>query len=308
MRRSAGIVAASIAVCAAGAYGQVITFNGPMPWVTQRNDSITVRAQIDTAQLKKKKEITLAVDLVNERLQKKMLAKKTFDVNDYTGEFAFGPVKQNLVGGRSYIRIDWSIPGTTTSKGVISPIGIVALDKLPQPETIAVPHAKEDADAAAVVSSVKEADYKKAGMATLAFAWNKAAFYIILVKQQAPGSVRFAFDGKNGKNAFLSFADRVVMYRPDKDSLTGIHFSPVMMGDTVVYNEKPWPNEFTKSVSGDRIVIRVPWYDTGIIPFEERKMGLGIMTFDAKGQQTAAFPAKADFFLPGTWCDLLLAK
>jgi hypothetical protein len=81
-----------------------------------------------------------------------------------------------------------------------------------------------------------------------------------------------------------------------------------MAGDTLKYNQKAWPNELTKSASGDKTIIRVPWYDVGIIPFEERRMGMGIMAFDAKGQQTAALPPKADFFLPGTWCDLLLAK
>lgn len=307
MQGRAGILTACIAFCAAGAYGQIITFNGPLPWVTQRNDSITVRAQIDTAQLKKKKEISLSASLVNDRMQKKPLARKTFAVSDYTGEFALGTVKQNLAGGRSYIRVDWSIPGTD-SKGVIAPIGIVALDMLPQPDVITVPHAPEGADAAGVAAALKDNNFKTAGTAKFAFAWNKDGFYIVLIKKQAPGTARFAFDGKNGKSAFLSFADRAVLYWPDKDSLSGVHFSPLMAGDTLKYTEKPWPNELTKTAAGDKIVIRVPWFDTGIIPFEERKMGMGIMTFDAKGKQTAALPAKADFFLPGTWCDLLLAK
>jgi hypothetical protein len=292
----------------AGAYGQIITFNGPMPFITQRNDSITVRAQIDTAQLKQKKTIVLSAVLVSDRLQKTPLVKKTFPVVDFTGEFALGPVGRNLVGGRSYLKIDWSIPGVTGAKGVLLPIGIVALDKLPKNETIAVPRVKDGADAAAVVSSVKETDFHALGAVKFAFAWNKDALYIVLLKNAMPGTVRFAFDGKNGKNAFLSFADRVVMYQPDKDSLMGVHFSRTMAGDTVKYEQKPWLNEFTKSVSGDKTVLRVPWYDVGVIPFDERKVGMGIMAFDAKGQQTAALPPKADFFLPGTWCDLLLAK
>jgi hypothetical protein len=215
---------------------------------------------------------------------------------------------KELAGGRSYIKIDWSIPDVTNGKGSLLPIGIAALDKLPKNEAIAVPRLKEGVDMAAVASSVQAGDFRALGVLKFAFAWNKDALYIVLEKKAMPGDVRFAFDGKNGKNAFLSFADRVVMYQPDKDSLRETHFSRVMAGDTLKYNQKAWPNELTKSASGDKTIIRVPWYDVGIIPFEERRMGMGIMAFDAKGQQTAALPPKADFFLPGTWCDLLLAK
>ena len=306
MRRISKMLAACIAGSVVGAYCQVITINSPAAWVTQRNDSITVRAQIDTAQVKKK-ELTLSAELVNDQAKSKSLATKTFKISDYTGDFALGPVKQDLVGGLSYIKINWSIPGTV-NKGSIAPIGIVALDKLPKAEMVAVPHAAEGADAAAVVAAVKDADYKTVGSAKAALAWNKDAFYIILVKQAMAGTVRFAFDGKNGKNAFVSFADRVVMFMPDKDSLWGAHYSRQMAGDTLKYVEKSWPSELKKSVSGDKIVLRIPWYDTGIVPFGDRKIGFGVMAFDAKGTQVAALPASAKYFLPGTWGDIQLVK
>jgi hypothetical protein len=306
MRRISKMLAACIAGSIVGAYGQVITFNSPSAWVTQRNDSITVRAQIDTAQIKKK-EIALSVCLVNDLAKAKLLAQKTFKVNDYTGEFTLGTVKQDLVGGLSYIKIDWSIPGTT-NKGSIAPVGIVALDKLPQAGPITVPHAQEGADIAAVAASVKEADFKAVGSVKAAFAWNKDAFYIILNKLSAPGAVHFAIDGKNGKNAFVSFADRFVMFMPDKDSLWGAHYSRQMVGDSIKYVEKPWPNELKKNASGEKIVLRIPWYDTEIVPFEERKIGFGVVVFDAKGVQSAALPATAKYFLPGTWGNLQLVK
>jgi hypothetical protein len=308
MRQTKGLLATCLAVCVTGASGQVITFNGPMPWTTQRNDSITVRAQIDTAQMKKKKTIVLSAVLVNDRLQKTALVKKAFPVNDITGEFPLGPIGKNLAGGRSYVKIEWSIPEVAGGTGFLSPLGIVALDKLPQAVTVAVPRLNEGTAIAAAAAAVKESDYHAAGAAKFAFAWSREAFYIILLKKEMGGTVRFAFDGKNGKNAFLSFADRVVMYQPAKDSLKGSHFSRVMRGDSLAYDEKPWPSEMTKSVSGDKVVLRVPWYDIGVIPFEERRMGMGVMTFDAKGRQTMAFPQNADFFMPGTWCDLVLAK
>ena len=306
MKQLTGMLAGCIVFCAVGAYSQVVTFNSPVPWVTQRNDSITVRAQIDTAQIKKK-EFAVSVDLVGEGAKKKTLAKKTFKITDYSAEFAMGTVSQNLVGGLSYIKIDWSVPGTV-NKGSISPIGIVALDKLPKPDSTIITHAKDGADAAAVAALVKDGDLKTVGSAKYAFFWNKEALYIALVKTKSPGTVRFAIDGKNGKNAFLSFADRVILFQPDKDSVWGSHFSREMIGDTLKYAGKSWPSEITKTVVGDKIILRVPWYDTGIIPMEDRRMGLGIMEFGANGKQAAAVPASADFYLPGTWGDFVLAK
>ena len=306
MRQVCKIMALCVVTGTLTASAQIITFNSPLAWVTQRNDSITIRAQIDTSQIKKK-EFALSVDLVNADMKKKALAKKSFKVTDYTAEFAVGTIGQNLVGGLSYIKINWSIPGTA-NKGFISPIGIVALDKMPQTPPLVIARVQDGADAAAIAGVVQ--DYRTVAGSKVALAWNKDAFHIVLVKQEkaAPGTLRFSFDGKNAKNAFLSFADRVVMYQADKDSLWGLHYSRQMNGDTVKYVEKPWPNEVKKSVSGDKIVIRIPWYDSGIIPFDGRKFGLCMAAFDAKGKQTESSPASAQFFLPGTWSDVELGK
>jgi hypothetical protein len=99
MRRLCGMIAASMVALSFSAYSQIVTFNSPISWVTQRNDSITVRCQIDTAQLKGKKGFAVTVSQVNEKQQKKQLAKKTFPVTDYSGEFAMGPVGTVLTGG-----------------------------------------------------------------------------------------------------------------------------------------------------------------------------------------------------------------
>jgi hypothetical protein len=306
MKQLTGILAAYFAFCAVGVFSQIVSFNSPVPWVTQRNDSITVRAQIDTAQIKKK-EFAVSVDLVSEGAKKNTIARKTFKIADYSVEFALGRISRDLVGGLSYLKIDWSIPGTT-NKGTISPVGIVALDKLPKPDSIMIAHAKDGADAAAIAASVKESDFKVVGTAKYALLWNKEALYLAIVKTPDPGTVRFAIDGKNGKNAFLSFADRVVIYQPDKDSVWGSHFSRELIGDTLKYAEQPWPSEITKTVVGDKVIVRVPWHDAGIIPMEGRRIGLGIVTFGANSRQAAAVPASADFYLPGTWSDFVLAK
>lgn len=303
----------AIAVCAvlfaSTAYGQIVTFNSPLSWTTQRNDSVTVRSQIDTAQVKKK-QFDVTVELVDKKLRKKTLARKSFPIKDYSCEFDMGPINQTLVGGFSYIKINWKLPGSD-NKGYIAPIGIVALDKLPPAPVDTIAKAPDNADAAAVVKAIKQDDYLTAGAEKFGFAWNRQALYIVYMKNEktAPDvTLRFAIDGKNGKNAFLSFADRVVMYAPKNDSLWGTHFKRVLSEETLKYDVKPWPNEMTKTKAGSAVVIAIPWYDSGIIPFGERRFGMGVMTFDGKDQQTAALPEKGDFFLPGTWGDFVLAK
>jgi hypothetical protein len=187
---------------------------------------------------------------------------------------------------------------------------VVALDKLAPAPLAMVARVQDGVDAAGVAGALKEADFQNIGQEKYALAWNKDALYIVLVKQQKPaaGVIRFAIDGKNGKNAFLSFADRVVSYQASNDSLAGAHYARAMIGDTLKYEIKPWPNEMQRTAVGDKIVIKVAWYDSGILPFSERKFAIGIMTFDEKNKQVAAQPPKADFYLPGTWGDFELAK
>lgn len=309
MRRLCGMIAACVATFSFSAFGQIVTFNSPLSWVTQRNDSITVRCQIDTALIKGKKEFAVTVHLVDKKMQKRQLAKKTFPITDYSGEFTMGTVNQVLVGGHSYLKIDWAIPGSE-NKGYISPIGIAVLDKLPPVKLAGIARIPDGADATGAAAGLKDADFIGVGAEKCAFAWNKDALYIVIARQSTPaaGSIRFAIDGKNGKNAFLSFADRVLEYHPSNDSLSCLHYSRIMTGDTLKYETKPWPNEVKKNVSGDKIVISIPWFDSGIIPFGERKFGIGLMTFDVKGTPLASYPAKADFFLPATWGDFELAK
>ena len=75
-------------------FSQVISVNTPLPWVSLRNDTIIVRAQIDTATLKKKR---LSLTLMSVKNGKsKTIATKTFPVKDPSGEFSFGKIKRKL--------------------------------------------------------------------------------------------------------------------------------------------------------------------------------------------------------------------
>ena len=79
----------------------------------------------------------------------------------------------------------------------------------------------------------------------------------------------FAFDGKNGKNAFLSYPDRIISYIPAKDSLNTIHYKRDVKEDTLRYTDKLWQSEIKKEIIGEKVVISMPWADIGVIPLRK---------------------------------------
>jgi len=120
--------------------------------------------------------------------------------------------------------------------------------------------------------------------------------------------LQFALDGKNGKNAYISYPDRIIVYAPSKDSVYGIHYNRDMRNDSLIYIPKDWETGITKSKIDGKVVIKAPWYQTGIIPFEDRTIGFGAFALNSTSAQTAAVPSGAKYFIPGTWGDLLLKK
>lgn len=284
---------------------QTISFNTPLPWVSLRNDKLTVRAQVDTAQLKKKK-LKLTVSAVkNGRLRR--IASKSFPLTDPSGEYSFTSLKKKLIGGEEYVKIEWSISGTK-DKGTIEPIGIADLSNLP--ETTPVAAVKIDDGIAAKDAAAKiTGDFNKTGSTEYAFAWNKTTFFIAIKKSMGNKSIKFGLDGKSGKNAFLSYPDRFVMYTPaDSTPVKGIHFERKVKNDSLKYKELDWRNEITSEETGETIVIAMPWSDAGMISFEERTIGFGVFVENDKGTTVAALPKKADDQIPATWGVLKLNK
>ena len=73
-------------------YTQVISINTPLPWVSLRNDTLIVRAQVDTAALKNKK-LSLTLQTVKKG-KKSVIASKIFPITDPSGEFSFGKIRR----------------------------------------------------------------------------------------------------------------------------------------------------------------------------------------------------------------------
>lgn len=286
-------------------FSQTISFNTPLPWVSLRNDSLTVRAQVDTAELKDKK-LKITVSTVKNGRSKK-ITSKNFSLTEPSGEFAFGSLRKKLVGGEEYIKIDWSISGTK-DEGTIEPIGIANLTALPEISPLTAVKV-DDGIATGDVSGKITGEFNKTGATEYAFAWNKSTLFIAVKKATADKSIKFAIDGKSGKNAFLSYPDRFIVVSPaDSSPVSGIHFERDVKADSLKYKELKWRNEISSVESGDVIIVAMPWYDAGMISFEERTVGFGVFTENESGKTVASVPEKADDQIPATWGVLKLAK
>lgn len=298
MKKSLCLVSMSIMAYTVCASAQVITFNSPAPWITQRNDSIIVKAQLDTSKFNKKK-ITLAVSKV-ENGKKTLINEKSFKVKDITQDFFLGLAGIGIVGGKDYLQIDWSIP-KSTEKGSFAPVGIVKLTAVDKNETVHVTKTSTE------LSAIKDVGYTQLHDKSYSVLWNEKQLVVVVKKTTAPGVLRFAFDGKNGKNAFLSYPDKIVDVVTDKDSLAAYDYQRTYQ-DSIIYTPKSWKNDITKVTQNDCIIITIPWSDLGLLPFEGRQIGFSAYSVAVNNSISAALPKNAKMFIPGTWGTIVLDK
>ncbi|NLW32649.1 MAG: hypothetical protein GXY77_14465 [Fibrobacter sp.] len=283
--------------------GEVVIVSSPGAWLTQRSDTIVAKAQIDTAQLEKK-EITIKLAQVNNG-KKRVLATKTFKVEDNMAEFSLGTINKDIVGGTEFLQLNWSVAGSDES-GSVGPLGIVKLDKKRDAEDLLAVRVKKGLDIDNIVSEFEKPN--KVGNLEFVTAWDTSSLYLIFQKSEEPGSIQFFIDGKNGKKAFLSYPDRIICYTPSKDSIHGFNYKREIRADSLIYTENVWNHEIATKTVGDKTLIVIPWADAGIIPFEGRKCGLGIFALNSSNKVTSSIPQNAERDIPGTWTDLVLQK
>lgn len=279
---------------------QVVVLNSPSPWLTMRNDSIIAKAQVDTAVLKS--------DKVNYTLSsvvggvKKQIAKKQVNVTDMSSEAFIAKLGSNVLGGKDFLTIEW---GADSLKGEVAPFGIVALDKVAKKAPLQVKSVDSNATLKTVAENTRDDQFVKCGTRSFALSWNKSALFIVVKKSSDTAKLVFGIDGKNGKNAFVAYPDRFVCVM--KDGVWGIHYERELEKDTLKYKELAWNNEITKEIIGEKIVIKMPWYDTGIVPFDGRQAGFAAFTMN-KDKATASYPEKANYYIPGTWGTFTILK
>jgi len=278
--------------------GQVVVLNSPAPWMTMRNDSIVAKAQVDTTVIKSRVvDYTLSSVIGGVT---KVVAKKQVKISDVSSDAFVAKVNSSILGGTDYLKLEWA---ADSQKGEISPIGILALDKMPKVAPLQAKKVDSAAALKAVADIVKDDQFVKFGARTFALAWNQDALYIVVKKTADTAGLVFGIDGKNGKNAFAAYPDRFVCLK--QDAVWGKHYDRAIEKTSLKYNEIAWNNEITKEIVGEKIVIRMPWYDTGIVPFDGRQAGFAAFI---KDKAAASYPEKAKQPIPGTWGTFVLVK
>lgn len=287
-------------------YGDVVTFNSPGSWATLRTDKIVAKMQIDTAKVEKKK---IKLNLISsDDGKEKNVSSKLYNVNDYSQEFELAELKTGILGGKKFLKIKWEIPGTKKA-GETDPFGIVKLeDGEESADLISAKAAGGPITAADLKGSLSDADFTSLSSSGFCVVWSDKALGIVFKKSGLPEGVLFCIDGKNGKNAFLSFPDRMIRYYTAKDSLKNYYFKRKIASDKISYDEKAWHSEISKSADADIAVVTVPWSDLGMLPFDNRVIGFSAFALDEKGEAVSSFPAKAEREIPGTWASLKFVK
>jgi hypothetical protein len=275
---------------------QVVTFNSPSPWMSLREEDVVAKTLLDTAKLEKK-PVTFTLFKI-ENGEKKKLASLSQIAKDYSQEFKLLQLKDKILGGRDYLTIEWSVKGKD-DKGSLEPFGVAIVS--PSPDTIAVGGFVESGVTLEKAKALKDDQLIKVGDNSFGIIWDKKLLGLVCKKGPAKESLTFVFDGKNGKNAFLSYPDRFVSYLPESDSVFARHYTRSVSDSGIVYTESKWNNEITKAADNQVAIILVPWHDTGIIPWDGRIIGFAVFS----GEQST-LPSGAQDRIPGTWADLVL--
>ncbi len=288
-----------------GAESQVVTFSDPSAWMTHRSNTFTARAQLDTAKIGEKNIRLVLYSMTDGR--KRTIASKTVAADDFVKKFELGSLSEKVIGGDDYLGIEWNVQGGTQS-GTCEPIGLVVLDELPKHTPIAAREISTGGDPAKVPAALQEGDFHAVGGQSLGVGWDSTALWFAFKHSEFDGVVEVALDGKNGKNAFLAYADRLVRYAPSADSVHTFHYRRQVQDGAVAYREARWRNETIISSQGDYTVVGLRWHDIGVIPQDKRTVGCGAFEIDAGGKTIASLHEGSTRMIPGTWGNLQLVK
>ena len=243
--------------------------------------------------------------------KKAQVVSKKFKTNDYSYECDLGAVKDEMIGGKDYYRIDWKVLGAAKKseekKGAIFPIGVVKLGGDVKESAIKCKSVSTPLTADAVNSALKDGDYAKAGNCMFSTLWNEKSFGIVLKNYTEIKNISVYIDGKNGKNAFLSHSDRIITYSPANDSLYAYYYKRAIIEEGIKYEEKKWVQQIEKDAKNDCVVIVIPWSDLGMLISEGRIFGIGVFAYYSE-KEKSSFPQNARQEIPGTWGSAVLIK
>jgi len=309
MKKKPVIVAGMFLLSAAAvlfAQDEAVTITSPTPWMTLRSDSAVVSVQADTLRLPQRSIAFKVNRSSNGRTN--TLFSKTVKMDDISADILLGKLIGLPIGGTDFLTIEWNVPGSEI-KGVIEPIGAVrltdAVTARPPLSAVRLKDGVTETQAADVLRGVTGTD---AGGAKFTAGWNKDGLYVLLNAVDA-AEVRLSIDGKCGKSAFLSWADRFVVFSAESDSVYGHHYKRSVDKNVMTFEVMAWGDKSTLSAakSESARLIKISWHDIGMQPFEDRNMGFAVFT-TSRTKKSTAYPGLANREIPGTWGDLKLEK
>ena len=289
----------------------------PSPWSTLRSDSVTVKVQAGLARLPEGGGIDFKV-VRRSGARASTLFTKSVGMDDSSADIFLGRSRDVPLGGTDYLSIEWSVPGTGL-KGVVEPVGVVRLDGaapdgnkwVPANPPLTAVRLKDGVADDEASGALAGAGGFEAGGIKFSAGWNTEGLFILFTPADGVSAVEFAFDLKCGKNAFLAWADRFVVYSAASDSVSGLHSGARSVDkEGMKFEEKAWGSGQSLSVvkAESARLVKVKWYELGAQPFEERNVGFAVFVKGRVKKQPASYPAAAVRGIPGTWGDINLAK
>lgn len=284
-------------------FSQSVTFQNPIPWLTMREGKLVTKVLLDTADLKNTPVVFTLSKIENGKETK--LASKEVKSSDYNQEFDFFTLKEAVFGGLNFYSLSWKATALKDKAGKIEPFGIVLIsnDSLTDIINAVRMPAVESVVVQAPASSQTSVSL---GSLQLDCVWDSVHFGLVIAQPSPSDSIFIMVDGKNGKNSFLAFSDRTILFMPKKDSLSTFGYKRSMEKGRVLYERKPWIQSIRKERNGGTTTFLIPWYDMGIIPVEGRSFGFAL--FIADGTYQKSFPENSRKEIPGTWGNIILAK
>ncbi|MFP4416100.1 MAG: hypothetical protein ACLFSB_02385 [Chitinispirillaceae bacterium] len=285
-----------------GVFSQVVVFNEPAPWMTLRDPKVEANILMDTAALEQN---SIRVKLLkNQAGRQTAISNRTFSIQDFPENISIGAVDEKTIGGQSFLEIQWSIPGAD-KQGSIAPLGLAMIESAEEDTLLNVREVDEVSDAPTLGEALGDSVLSVQSYGVGA-GYTDSLLYIYLRKEKdEAGTITFAFDGKNGKNAFTSFSDRYISYSDSSDTLLTYNFTRSFKGDSIEYERKRWYSSIEKAENDNQIMISIPWHDIGFLPFEGRRFGLAILLSQKNGDGFS-LPQQAEMFIPATWSSAVL--
>jgi hypothetical protein len=297
-------VAVLILFCTSFVFSQAVTFHSPVPWITLRDSKIIAKTLVDTSEVQKNAvKLTLSKVVNGKKIR---IASKKFKTIDYSQEYELATLDTDILGGKDFLTIAWEV-ANTEKKGKIEPFGIVKIaGDDPEKGALSCKQVSGTLSADALGSALKDNDFVSLGSGKFCAVWNSEKFGLVIKGGKDLESVRFSIDGKNGKNAFLTYSDRIITYFPKNDSLSATYNKRSVDEKGIKYNVKDWNQEIQKEVKDGLVCMVIPWYDLAILPIDGRIFGFA--AFAEASDKTAAVPENAQKEIPGTWGNLVLKK